>query len=925
MPTRSMLLRTLTLAAALAAGPAWAQDPAPDAPAAAPDAPAGSDATPAEGEDAAADEPAADGAQDASAGAPAEGEAAAPAPAEEPPAQPALPEGFEPPELLQEVQPAYPPEAQAQKLAGDVVLLITIDEEGTVSEASVVQGVHPLLDNAALEAGFQLVFEPAKMEGEPVPVQLQYRYGFTYVEEKVEVAAPVDEEQPTGILEGRLFKRGSVDPLPGVRVVLRALELETFSDAEGRFRFEELPVGPLIIGIEDDVYGDIEDEEVIKAGEAVSVTYRLDQDSFGDRIQVFGKRPKKEVVRRTITVEEIRTIPGTNGDALGVVQNLPGVARTPFGQSDLILRGGGNTQAYLNQQPIPIAFHFGGIRSTVASALIESIDVYPGNFDVEYGRVSGGIVDVRLREPRTDRVHGYVEADVFDAGALMEGPLGENGGIAIAVRRSYFDALLAAAPLPDTFSITTAPRWYDAQILYDYKHKGHRFRALLYGSSDQFESVIEEPPEQNTLIRGDAVAKLEWAGGQLEHTWDIDDRLQHKLNVAYLLSGVDFGVGEIFSLNFLFHQLFVRDSLRAKLSDDIELRVGMDVLNQWSDIDALGGVNGPPREGETPTGFGTDQPISVEVDTFEANCALYSALEWKLGPVLLIPGLRFDVFSAIDDYRLQPRFTARWEVTEGTVVKGGVGQYVELPDGQDTSEGIGNPNLRGEDSLHYSIGFEQQFTDAINLDVTAYYKTFDDLVTRASNLDGASFDSALAAEAGPGLLNQGEGRSYGIEFLLRHDFSNRIFGWISYTLQRSERRDRPGDDWRLFDFDQTHNLIIIGQYKVTPKWTVGFRWRTTSGNPDTPIIGSVFDANTGTYSTLTGEVNSTRQPTFNQIDLRVDREWTYDTWRLIGYLDLRNALNTANASGYSYNYDFTQRTRAYEIPIIPSFGLRGEF
>ena len=106
--------------------------------------------------------------------------------------------------------------------------------------------------------------------------------------------------------------------------------------------------------------------------------------------------------------------------------------------------------------------------------------------------------------------------------------------------------------------------------------------------------------------------------------------------------------------------------------------------------------------------------------------------------------------------------------------------------------------------------------------------------------------------------------------------------------------------------------------------TIGFRWRTTSGNPDTPIVDSVFDTNTGTYVRIPGEPNSTRQPTFNQIDLRVDREWTYDTWRLVGYLDLRNTLNTANASGFQYNYDFTQRTQAYEIPIIPSFGLRGE-
>lgn len=934
VPTRR---RTATIGAmlcALCTVPAFAQEtpPTEPAPAEAEAAPAEAEAAPAEAEAAPAEAEAApaEAAPAEAEAAPAEADPSAVDPsAAEPSAadpsaadpaasgQPALPEGFTPPTLTKEVQPDYPPEAQERKLAGDVVLLLTIDETGAVSEAQVVQSVDPLLDAAALAAGYQLEFTPAQMNGEPTPVQLQYRYGFTFTEERTEVAAPVDEEQPVGVLAGQLLERGTRKPLPGVRVILRELEREAFTDAQGNFRFEDVPAGPTIIAVQDQIYTDLEDEETVNAGEETTVTYRLDRETFGDTLQVFAQRPKKEVVRRTITVEEIRTIPGTNGDALQVVQNVPGVARTPFGQSDIILRGGGNTQVYLNQQPIPLAFHFGGIRSTVASALIESIDVYPGNYDVEYGRVSGGVVDVRLRRPRTDGIHGYVEADLFDAGALVEGPIGEHGALAVAVRRSYFDVLLAAAPLPSAFTITTAPRWYDGQILYDHQQGDHRLKVLLYGSSDRFETVIEEPPEQNTLIRGNAAAILEWAGGQLDYEVQLTDTLTHKTNVAYLLTNVDFGVGEILGLDFLFHNLLIRDSLEAEVTDDLTLRGGIDVVNAWATIKATG-VGGPPREGENAGGFGIDDFISLEQEAFEANCAVFAAADYQLGPVLLVPGVRFDVFSAIDDYRVQPRLAARWKALEGTTIKGGVGRYVEPPDGQDTTPIIGNPSLMAEDSWHYSVGFEQQFTDALSLDVTGYYKSFADLVTRADAFDDPTSD-------GPPLLNQGDGRSYGLEVLLRHDLSERFFGWVSYTLQRSERRDRPGDDYRLFDFDQTHNLIIVAQYKLTPKWSIGARWRTVSGNPDTPITGAVFNTDTGTYVTTTGEVNSTRQPTFHQLDIRVDREWTFDTWRLIGYLDLRNATNRANAAGFQYNYDYTERTQAFEIPIIPSFGLRGEF
>ncbi|MCA9541721.1 MAG: TonB family protein, partial [Myxococcales bacterium] len=381
-------------------------------------------------------------------------------PADEPPAeeQPAA-QLSKLPAVLEQVEAVYPPEAQAARQTGEVVLLITIDETGAVADAQVQQSAGNGFDESALTAIKQYRFSPAEMQGEPVAVQILFKIAFTLKEEVQQVEAPVDEKRPTGILRGRLLERGTRAPLAGLQVRIKDGETR-FTDAQGGFVFEALPVGEVVVEMRDDIYADLEDAETIEAGKETTVTWYIDKEGFSDTVTVVGRRPRKEVVRRTVTIEEIRTIPGTNGDALQVVQNLPGVARTPFGNADLILRGGGNSQAYLNQQPIPIAFHFGGIRSTVASALIESIDLYPGNYDVEYGRVSGGVVDVRLRKPRTDRVHGFAEADIFDAGALVEGPIGEHAGFAVAVRRSYFDALLAAAPKPEGFTITTAPRWY---------------------------------------------------------------------------------------------------------------------------------------------------------------------------------------------------------------------------------------------------------------------------------------------------------------------------------------------------------------------------------------------------------------------------------------------------------------------------------
>ena len=73
------------------------------------------------------------------------------------------------------------------------------------------------------------------------------------------------------------------------------------------------------------------------------------------------------------------------------------------------------------------------------------------------------------------------------------------------------------------------------------------------------------------------------------------------------------------------------------------------------------------------------------------------------------------------------------------------------------------------------------------------------------------------------LDNAGVGRVYGLELLLRKELSERFFGWIAYTLSRSDRVDRPGLSQRLFDFDQTHNLTAIASYEFAPRWQLGVR------------------------------------------------------------------------------------------------------
>src|SRR5205085_13970 len=94
-------------------------------------------------------------------------------------------------------------------------------------------------------------------------------------------------------------------------------------------------------------------------------------------------------------------------------------------------------------------------------------------------------------------------------------------------------------------------------------------------------------------------------------------------------------------------------------------------------------------------------------------------------------------------------------------------------------------------------------------------------------------------------LQPGLGRIYGGELLLRHKPYKNFFGWVAYTLSRSERAQ--AGEWYLFDYDQTHILTLLASYALPYGFQVGTRFRLVSGNPRTVVQRAVYDGDTGQY------------------------------------------------------------------------------
>src|SRR5512133_318198 len=292
---------------------------------------------------------------------PAAGTAPAASPNKKTTPQEAQPKGVltRAPELVEFVPAEYPPDAEAKGIEGMVELSIVIDEHGDVVQAVVLDpGPHPGVAAAALHAVQRFRFRPAEIDGKPAAVEIAYRYQFVLKK----VPPPKPSEAPV-VLSGRVVERGTRDPVAGAAIEAGGASAET--DADGRFALRGLPPGEVALRIASPAHDPFTTRETIVEGKRRDVEYKISRRSYDPYESVVRAERSREVSVHTLESEEVRTVPGTQGDTLKVIQNLPGVARSPFGIGLLVVRGSepAETIVYLDGIPVPILFHFGGITS----------------------------------------------------------------------------------------------------------------------------------------------------------------------------------------------------------------------------------------------------------------------------------------------------------------------------------------------------------------------------------------------------------------------------------------------------------------------------------------------------------------------------------------------------------------------------------
>ena len=834
------------------------------------------------------------------------------------------------PVLLKFVAAEYPAEARDKEIEGTVDLSLVIDASGKVTKVTVEKSPHPALSAAATVAVLQFQFSPAEVDGKPAPVRIGYAYNFVleiqfnprlprWMEEQETVEAGAD------VLVGQVREQGSRVPLPGAAVVIRALGKEVNTDRKGRFAFKSVPPGKYRVEALSTEHKKEIVEVEITAGKQTRVTFYIKPLRVNPyETVVRGKRRQTSVSRVSLRQKELTTVPGTFGDPVRVVENLPGVARVPYVGGALLIRGSApnDSGVFLDGTKVPLLYHFMGGPSVLNPEFLDRIDYYPGNADVRYGRLLAGVVDVSTRNTFTEQWGGSIDINLLNAAVMLKAPVTKKVSVAAAFRRSYIDALMPVildASGEDTTVVV--PVYYDYQLRVDVKLGGEdQLYFLVFGSDDALDLVTSNP-DGNLDINIDysVIFHRILAGWR----WQINDRLVSRMTPTFGINTVDMDFAgskvDLQTLTFL-----LREELEYKRNKTFTFRLGTDLNIRRNWFTAVVPI---PVDYRNP---GSGRDVQIEDESSELT---YNQWQYGIGiyadaiinvteNLQVIPGARFEVLRYFGNTRMavDPRITARYKMLPRTTIKAAAGLYSNHPEPREVNDQYGNPNLVLEHAAHFSLGVEQQILKALSLDIQGYFIWRFDSVVPTKQVK-VTDDGIRRLQ----FLNEGSGYSTGMELILKHDVTRHFYGWLAYTLSMSKAQEKPDGDHVFFAFDQTHILTLVASYRIGWGWELGARFRLVSGRPDTPVTGGIYDSDINRYTRLTGEKYSDRLPVFHQLDIRAEKTWIFELWRLSVYLDIQNVYNATNAEATLWDYRFKESGPLQGLPFLPTLGIKGSF
>ena len=601
-----------------------------------------------------------------------------------------------------------------------------------------------------------------------------------------------------------------------------------------------------------------------------------------------------------LSVKDINNIPVIFGekDVLKTIQLLPGIKSAGEGGSGFNVRGGASDQnlILLDEATVYNASHLMGFFSVFNSDAIKDLSVYKGNEPAEYGGRLSSVLDIKMNDGNDKKFGVSGGIGLISSRINVEGPIVKGkGSFLISARRTYADMFLKLSS--DSSMHGTKLYFYDLNAKANYKindknriYLSGYFGKDVMGYKDMFgidwgnstgtlrlNHLFSDRLFSNTSLifsnydyriavdmsNGNSmniISRIQDYGFKQDFQFYMNEKstlkfglssVYHKMIPGAITAGENFSIKSLANKNAWENTLYIskEDRFSQKLSLEYGLR-----LNTFS---LLG-----------PGDFYSYNAMGDKTDTLSLGSGKFVKTYFNVEP------------RASLSYMLDANSSLKWSYARNT-------QNLHLlsnsTSGSPTDLWIpSSNNVRPEIADQVSMGYYRNFDDNLyEFSAEIYYKN---LQNQIDYKDGAELEFNENVES---QILFGKGRAYGLELFLKKK-QGRFNGWISYTLSRSERKFDGVNHGNYYPAkqDRTHDISVVGMYKLDKRWSLSATWVYYTGNAVTFPCGKYkMDGQTMFYYT---DRNANRMPSYHRLDLGAtcnisdNSSWSFSLYNAYG-------------------------------------------
>jgi hypothetical protein len=628
-----------------------------------------------------------------------------------------------------------------------------------------------------------------------------------------------------------------------------------------------------------------------------------------------------------LDLSQVNNVPVIFGekDVLKTIQLLPGVKSTGDGNTGFYVRGGGADQnlILLDEAVVYNASHLFGFFSTFNSDAIKDVNLYMGGMPAQYGGRLSSVLDIKMLDGNNKRFGVQGGIGLIASRIKVEGPLiKDKGSFMISARRTYADMFLKLSP--DSTTRGASLYFYDinAKANYRFDDKNTLYLSGYFGKDvlglkDNFETNWGN---QTATVR-------------LNHIFNQ----KLFLNTSLIYSNYNFAVN-IYSNN---NDFSVRSKIRDfNLKEDFQyyfshkntLSFGINATHhniQPGDIESSNGSSVNPQTIQSRNGVESAAYVSDEWHVTDRLNLLFGArlsAFWLLGPGVFNTYSANNVVSSSQTYNSgeiaanyfnpEPRFSASYTFNEQNSVKASYNrntQNIHIISNSTSSSPtdlyvMSSNNIKPGISDQVALGFfKNSANNQFEFSTEVYYKWLQ------NQIDYKNGAQLLANQDVESQLVYGKGRAYGVEVFFKKRYG-KLNGWVGYTLSKTENSFASINrgDYFAARHDRTHDISVVGIYKISTRWTLSGTFVYGTGNAVTYPHGKYILNGLTTF--YYGDRNADRLPAYSRLDLgatldgkphkRFHSSWTFG---------LYNAYNRKNPYSITFEDDPNDKTRTRAI------------